>query len=170
MRTAMRALCPVFNTNRMVHQYVVEAYCPAEGRRARWRRTASAARARWHTGRRRCAGAWKGVRVARVEVGLPPESHVGTEVEVRAWMQAPGLAPEDLAAQVLLGKLSETRDIVEPEIVPMTYQETAPGDGMLFRANVPCKRSGAHGLTVRVLPRHEDLGHPHETGLIAWAG
>jgi hypothetical protein len=34
---------------------------------------------------------------------------------------------------------------------------------------IPCRTSGTHGLTVRVLPYHVDLGHPHETGLITWA-
>jgi hypothetical protein len=39
----------------------------------------------------------------------------------------------------------------------------------MFEVVVPCRTSGTQGLTVRVLPRHEDLGHPHETGLIVWA-
>jgi len=40
---------------------------------------------------------------------------------------------------------------------------------VLFTAAFPCTSSGTHGLTVRVVPHHEDLGHPHETGLIVWA-
>ena len=35
MRTAMTTLCPVFNTNRMVHEYVVTGYLRADERRAR---------------------------------------------------------------------------------------------------------------------------------------
>ena len=51
----------------------------------------------------------------------------------------------------------------------MENQGAIAGDGVLFRAVIPCRTSGTHGLTVRVLPHHEDLGHPHETGLIVWA-
>jgi hypothetical protein len=38
-----------------------------------------------------------------------------------------------------------------------------------YAAQVPCKGSGMQGFTVRVLPFHEDVGHPHETRLIIWA-
>jgi hypothetical protein len=89
---------------------------------------------------------------------------------VRAWIRTGALTPDDIVPQVYLGKLHEGRDIVEPEIVPMEMQgATAGGDGLLFRAVIPCRTSGTHGLTVRVLPHHVDLGNPHATGLIAWA-
>ena len=169
MRSAMGGLCPVFNTNRMVHQYVAERYAPASARRQHleedgYRRARELAR--W---KEKVRGSWKGVRVGRVEVNLAGETHVGQEAVVRAWVQAPGLAAEDLAAQVFMGKLLESRDIVAPEIYPMTPQSGASGDGLLFQASIVCKRSGTQGLTVRVIPYHEALGHPHETGLIAWA-
>jgi len=48
-------------------------------------------------------------------------------------------------------------------------EESSLARGVLFGAVIPCRSSGTRGLTVRVLPHHEDLGHPHETGLIAWA-
>jgi len=31
-----------------------------------------------------------------------------------------------------------------------------------------CEKTGQHGLTVRVLPRHCDLADPYEMGLILW--
>ena len=100
-------------------------------------------------------------------IGAPVR--VGGELEVRAWIHTGMLAAGDLVPQVYLGRLHEGRVIVEPVIVPMENQGAIVGDGVLFRAVIPCRTSGTHGLTVRVLPHHEDLGHPHETGLIAWA-
>ena len=79
------------------------------------------------------------------------------------------LTAADVIPQVYLGRMHEGRDIVEPVIVPMENQGAIVGDGVLFRAVIPCRTSGTHGLTWRVLPHQEDLGHPHETGLIAWA-
>jgi starch phosphorylase len=169
MRTAITVLCPVFNTNRMVHEYVVKGYLPADERRARleeddFRRARELAR--W---KERVRKGWSGVQVVRVEITLPEHTHVGGEVDVRAWIRTGALAAADLVPQVYLGKLHDGRDIVEPDIVPMENQGATAADGMLFRAVIPCRTSGTHGLTVRVLPRHVDLGHPNETGLIAWA-
>jgi starch phosphorylase len=170
MRTAMTTLCPVFNTNRMVHEYVVNEYLRADQRRARLEANdfvRAKELARW---KERVRNGWPCVQVVRVEIILPEHTAVGGEVDVRAWIRTGTLGAADVIPQVYLGKLHEGRDIVEPEIVPMEMQGTTAGsDGLLFRAMIPCRTSGTHGLTVRVLPRHVDLGHPHETGLIAWA-
>jgi starch phosphorylase len=169
MRTAITTICPVFNTNRMVYEYVVNGYVRANERRARLEEDdfcRARALALW---KGRVRAGWPGVGVERVEITLPELTQVGGEVEVRAWIRTGSLTPADLIPQVYLGKLHDGRDIVEPEIVMMENQGTSAGDGLLFRAMVPCRTSGTHGLSVRILPHHEDLGHPHETGLIAWA-
>ncbi len=170
MKTAMGDLCPVFNTNRMVHQYVISSYCPAQDRRGKleqdgYRRARELAH--W---KERVRQAWGAVRVLRVEVALPEETLVGTEFEVKAWIETGPLAPADLSVQVYMGKLRERRDIVEPEAIEMIPGDGDPAGGRVFSVRIPCKTSGTQGLTVRVLPRHEDLGQVHETGLIAWAG
>jgi starch phosphorylase len=169
MRTAMTTLCPVFNTNRMVHEYVVNGYLRADERRARLEEDnfhRAGELARW---KERVRNGWPNVQVTRVEITLPQPTCVGGGVDVRAWICTGGLAAADLVPQVYLGKLHEGRDIVEPEIVVMENQGATDGDGVLFRAVIPCRTSGTHGLSVRVLPYHPDLGHPHETGLITWA-
>jgi len=169
MKSAMSNLCPVFNTNRMVHQYILQGYCPAQERRVHleaegYRRARELAR--WKEKVRR---AWSGVRIARVETALPEDLRVGNDVEVRAWVSPGGLLPGDLLVQTCIGKLQESREIVDPDIVPMTHQGSESGDGLLFLVRIPCRHSGTLGLSVRVLPWHGDLGHPHETGLVTWA-
>jgi glycogen phosphorylase len=169
MKTAMGDLCPVFNTNRMVHQYAVSAYFPAQERLARLEEDGcrrARELARWKD---RVRKAWRGVRVLRVEVVLPEDTRVGTHFEVKAWVETAGLDPADLAVQIYLGKLRESREIVGPEAVDMTLAGQDSSGGYVFSLRMPCRTSGTQGLTVRVLPRHEDVGRTHETGLIAWA-
>jgi starch phosphorylase len=169
MRTAMAGLCPVFNTNRMLHEYVAKGYTVAAERRRLleengFRRARELAA--WKDNVRK---GWPDVAVARVEVSLPEDTRVGKHVDVRAWIRTGSLSVADLVPQVYLGKLHEAHDIVEPDIRPMEQQGAADADGVLFHASIPCRTSGTYGLTVRVLPRHPDLGRPHEMGLIAWA-
>jgi starch phosphorylase len=168
MRSAMATLCPLYNTNRMVHDYVVHSYLPADERRAGLERDdfqRARSLARW---KERVAAGWPGVQVIRVETTLPEQTRVGSAIDVRAWIRTGALDAADVLPQVYLGKLHEGRDIVEAAIVPMEYQGIAAAE-VLFRAVIPCRTSGTIGLTVRVVPRHVDLAHPHETGLITWA-
>jgi starch phosphorylase len=103
-----------------------------------------------------------------VDVQLPQPARVGEAIDVRAVVRTGGLSPADLIPQVYVGRVSEDRDIVGAEVVPMSLEREEAGRAH-FRASVPCRTSGRHGLTVRVLPFHEDLAHPHETGLVVWA-
>lgn len=168
MRSAVTDLCPVFNTNRMVHQYVLYGYAPADARRARLedddcRR--GRALAAWKA---RVRQAWPQVGIDRVDVRLPQPPRVGQAIEVRAVVRTGGLAPADLIPQVYIGRVSEDRDILGADKVPMSLEREEAGRAQ-FIASVPCRTSGRHGLTVRVIPFHEDLAHPHETGLVVWA-
>ena len=168
MKSAMGELCPMFNTNRMVSQYTLEAYVPALGRRVRMEENKHARARKLAAWRDKVWQAWRNVKVVKVESELPEETCVGTTFKVRAWVQPGTLKAEDLAVQVYLGRMDENQQILPGDIVPMTFDGSVSGDGLLFRAEVPLKGSGTHGFTVRVLPYNEDLGRPHDTALIAW--
>jgi starch phosphorylase len=169
MKSAMGKLCPVFNTNRMVHDYTITAYRSVRERSTRLeanghRRARDLAR--W---RERVGQAWKGVQIVRVETKLPPATRVGAELEVRAWVRTGQLLPADLAVQVYIGKVDADRQIVNATTIPMAPEGEPGADGHLFTVCIPCRTSGTHGFTVRVIPHHADLAHPHATGLILWA-
>jgi len=181
MKSAMGELCPVFNTNRMVHDYTITAYRSAQERSARLEANGHRRARDLACWRDRVVQAWSGVQIVRVETELPPATTVGAELEVRAWVRTGLLVPDDLAVQVFIGKVNEDRQIVGATTVPMTPEGEPDGesdvesggqpgvDGTLFKACIPCRTSGTHGFTVRVIPRHQDLAHPHATGLILWA-
>jgi starch phosphorylase len=169
MRSSIGHLCPVFNTNRMLHQYLVEGYLPAERRRARLEENDYARAknlARW---KQQVRAGWPQVRIVRTDVSLPPSARVGDRIDVRAWIETGRLAPTDMTPQIQAGRLLESRDIIDPVLTPMVLQEARPGEPALFSGSFECQASGTVGLTVRVVPAHEDLAHPHETGLIVWA-
>jgi starch phosphorylase len=168
MRSAMGELCPVYNTNRMVCDYAERAYAPAAARLARLEEDGHRRAKDLAAWRDRVRRAFKDVRVVRVEADLPEETRVGASFSVRAWVQAGPLQPSDLDVQVYLGRIDENQEIVEGAFEPMAPEGPAAGDGVLYAATIPCRSSGTHGFTVRVLPRHADLARPHDTGLIAW--
>jgi starch phosphorylase len=169
MKSELFELCPVFNTNRMVHAYTMEAYLPGVERRERLQaddcrrvRVLSAWRARVRKG-------WDKVRIVRVETDRPDDLRVGQEVAIRIWVDPGQLSADDFAVQVYMGKLDENRIIVGGEVVPVNYEMQSTDEGLLFQGRVPCRSSGTHGLTVRLIPEHEDLPHIHCTALIRWA-
>ena len=170
MKASVAELCCTFNTHRMVREYTERFYLKAE---AQFKQLAAdrAARARalaaWKA---RIRQSWPAVRVDGIEACLPDQISVASEFSARVWIQLGSLTPEDVAVQIYAGRVNAAGEIVEPETVAM--HPAGPGEAgrYLFEVTgVPCKKSGLHGCTVRVLPHHPDLATPFLPGLIAWA-
>src|SRR5262249_47253050 len=168
MKRAMSTICPVFNTSRMVQEYVERCYWPADRRfttlAADHLRKANDL-ARW---RQRLLQGWSQVRVEGVEAqGLDP-MHVGAELAVRARVNLGGFAPDDAEVQLFHGVVDSRGEIPNPRTVRMNHNGTKDGSVWIFQGSIPCRASGQHGYAVRVLPRHPDLANLFEPGLLCW--
>jgi starch phosphorylase len=170
MKSAMQDLCPLFNTNRMVHQYLMEAYRPALEMRDRLESEDFGRARRLAAWRRKIVEAWKEIRLLRTETPLPRDLRVGDEFEARVWVDPGPLSAADLSVQIYLGRVDENQEILGGETFSMAAEGETGRDGLLFRGAVPCRSSGTQGLTFRILPHHEDLPRAHCMALIHWAG
>ncbi len=167
------ALTPTFSTGRMVAEYMERAYWPAI-QRAESLTSHSMARAaelaRW---RRQMHQGWNQIRVESTEkLGADP-MHVGNDLEVKARIYLGAFKPDDVEVQLFHGLLDSLGDIPSPHTVTMS-SNGAPVQGKdgqplwIYQGIIPCQSSGQHGYAVRVLPRHPDLAHPFEPGLLCW--
>ena len=85
-------------------------------------------------------------------------------------MQLGGLQPADVAVELYLGPLHAAREIEDAAAIPMQEVDShAEGGEYLFAVEASCARSGLHGYTIRVRPKHPDLGVTVLPGLICWA-
>jgi starch phosphorylase len=168
MKRSISTACPVFNTNRMVQEYVEKCYGPSAerydalsgdnlkkaGELARWRRGV--------------AQGWPQVRVEQVESNGADPLRVGGELEVKARVNLGGLSPDDVEVQLFHGAVDSLGEIPNPGTVAMSHNGAHDGTTWLFKGTLPCRSSGQHGFAVRVLPRHRDLSNPFEPGLVCW--
>jgi starch phosphorylase len=69
--------------------------------------------------------------------------------------------------QLCYGVLDAMGEIAEPKVLPLAPTGTANGT-VAFAAEVPCRASGQFGFSVRVLPKHTNLPHSFEPGLVTW--
>jgi starch phosphorylase len=169
MKRSISSCCPIFNTNRMVQEYVEKCYWPSAQRYAMLSADGLRKAAQLAQWRRRLAQAWSSVRVEGVEAhGADPMS-VGGQLEVRARVHLGGLSPDDVEVQLFHGHVDSFGDIPNPRTMPMSHNGKAEANGAWsFQGTIPCRTSGQHGYAVRVLPKHADLGNPFEPGLLTW--
>jgi starch phosphorylase len=169
MKQAISTICPFFNTNRMVQEYVEKCYWPSSQRTAQLSADnlkRAGQLAQWRKGLLR---GWGQVRVEGVEADGADPMHVGTELRVKARVHLGGLAPDDVEVQLFHGVVDSLGEIPSPRTVAMSHNG-APKDGSawVYSGVIPCRSSGQHGFAVRVLPKNADLANPFEPGLVCW--
>ena len=169
MKANLRSVCPVFNTNRMVQEYAERLYLPALGRARKLGANALAdarALAAWQKSLR---SRWHAIKVISTELDTRGQFTVGDELAVRAEIDLGEISPDDVSVEVYEGDVDAQRHIQNPTVVPLACEGRGGDGAWRYAGSIPCRGAGRHGCILRILPRHPDLGNPHDTGLILWA-
>jgi starch phosphorylase len=95
------------------------------------------------------------------------------ELTISALVNLGELKPEDVYVQIYYGSLDSRSQLIAGEALNMNFCRTLNGsNGEVmheFCATVTYNTTGKRGLSVRVIPQHQDLADPFQTGLITWA-
>jgi starch phosphorylase len=113
---------------------------------------------------------WSKISIELVQSGPAKDLQVSANFSVQAKVQLSQLKPEDVSMELYLGQVNSEGEIVEGKCIPMQSIREDGEATYLYQANdVMCERSGKHGYTIRVIPRHSDLIEPFLPELILWA-
>ncbi len=181
VRNSIKWIAPRFNTHRMVAEYTRRFYSPAA---TKWQHltadeeSGAKAFASWKANMRE---AWPelSVKDVLIEVNNGERSEesdrkqrqvkVGSTLSVRALVELGKVNPDDVSVELYHGPLNTWGEIKDGSAVRMDHEEASQQEGEhWFAGLVPCKRTGQHGVAVRVLPRHPDMANPYDLGLILW--
>jgi len=167
VRHTLATLGPKVQSDRMVTDYVEELYVPAtvagralDGPEFTGARELAAFK-------KRVGDAWSAVRVDHVDSsGLGEVAQVGSTLHVQAYVSLGELRPEEVAVQVVYGKVSENDDLDEFSVAELSHAQSFEGGRHEFAGEVTLESSGAFGYTVRIVPQHPALASTAETGLV----
>jgi len=161
MKNSMRQLLPVFNTNRMVHEYMERFYLPSAQHYRELTRDNLArglAAVRW---KERVRKNWSDVRVLEVDSGNVESIEAGTSLKVRCRVALGKLKPEDVEVQLYFGSLDSNREIASGAVASMRSINVEDGT-YFYEGEMRCNTSGLVGYMVRVMPHHPDVRSPNE--------
>ena len=115
MKRSMMTLCPVFNTSRMVAEYLTTCYLPSAQRFMRLtgdNLQKANALAQW---RQTLQRGWGQVKVEGVEVNGADPMQVGGELPVKVRVNLGRFSPEDVEVQLFHGLVDSLGDIPRPQ-------------------------------------------------------
>jgi starch phosphorylase len=166
VRHTLKSLGPKVLADRMVRTYVNKLYTPSahSSRILNGDYAGAQALADW---KHRIEEDWPGVRVDHVETGgVTDAPELGETLTVRAFVSLGELTPDDVAVQVVYGRIKHEDDLLESTTEPLHLAETYEGGRHRYEGQVSLSTTGPFGYTVRVLPRNEHLASYAEIGLV----
>jgi glycogen phosphorylase len=168
MKTSIAKLCPEFNMHRMVKQYAEMYYLVVHGRYLNLSAEESARARHLSSWLNKVEAAWPSLRVNTIKREAS-EISLGEQVLVSARVALNDLTPEDVAVQVVSGSIDASGEITNPVTIPMQPSGRDGSGSQLFEAVLkPSAKTGLHGYSVRVLPKHPDLITSFLPGLVTW--
>ncbi len=166
VKQSMKSLCPIFNTNRMVEEYMRLSYEPSYRRVQALLANGGEPLRQFVQWKAREFKAWSHLRVEATETSSTDRLMVGDRLIVKSRIQLAGLTPEDVEVQIYHGVVDAMDTIQQPAITQMSPQMKLDHGAYLYSGEFVCSKTGQYGFIVRVLPKHPLLNSPYATGLV----
>ncbi|MBZ5687254.1 MAG: alpha-glucan family phosphorylase [Acidobacteriia bacterium] len=168
MKTSIAKLCPEFNMHRMVKQYAEAYYKVTHTRYLTLNGEDSARVRRLSNWLAKVDAAWPALRLDPVPNAVS-EIRLGDQIQLSARVTLNDLTPEDVLVQVVAGSIDAAGAIMNPVTISM-QPSGRDGSAEVFQAALrPSTKTGLHGYSIRILPKHPDLISAVLPGLITWA-
>lgn len=169
MKDAIRLNCPRFNTARMVGEYASRAYFVASDSYRKMtvnQYNPAKEMAQWKA---KLMEHWYEMKIEDVDISESADIQVNQTIVVKAKLNLAALTPADVQVELYQGPVDANGEIINGVPVVMEHQGQDQKNHSIYTANIAYDSSGLQGLSLRVVPRHDNLNNPHNLGLLLWA-
>jgi starch phosphorylase len=169
MKASMRRLCPIFNTHRMLEDYVDGFYVPAAVLHQKMQHERNQTAESFAEWKQKVQRHWTEVRIQelKLEDGRA-EIPVGKAMPIQARIGLGQLEPGDVSVDLYYGPMDGDGDLVSALTESMALDGASGEGGHVYRVTVPFKESGKFGFMLRIMPEHPLLVHSADMGLVVW--
>ncbi|MDO8414528.1 MAG: alpha-glucan family phosphorylase [Gallionellaceae bacterium] len=167
-KRSIATLLPIFNSTRMVGEYVVNCYLPATRQHRKYSAQNFIGAQKIAAWKNNVRQAWPGVTLRRLD--MPKYSITFREdVQIKVSVNLNGLQPEDVVVEMLLSHQASKEQLQQALRHPFSAQEVNKGTGeVIFTLQLTPQLCGKLEYRIRIYPRHEMLTHPLEMGFMRW--
>jgi starch phosphorylase len=159
MKRSIRTICPVFNSHRMVSEYVETCYVPAAKASSELRVDSFAALRGMVAWKKKMENDWNRIAIRKVEILDETLAKKGKPVEVIVSVDTAGHNPNEVKAELLHGPIDLWENFKECQVTRLTPDLSRPGTdgGIIFSGLMPLTYTGLYGYMVRLTPEHPNL-------------
>jgi starch phosphorylase len=165
-KNSMATILPRYNATRMLEEYAGNFYGSASRQGRRYAADGFSGAKLIASWKARVRAAWPRVSARRVDQAAR-RVEFGSAVKIEVAVQLSGLAPQDIAVELLLGRrFRDEAEVVSQHLAPVG--EPAASGEQMYAIDLKPEMCGKLEYRIRAYPRHELLTHRFEMGLMYW--
>jgi starch phosphorylase len=168
MKRSIQTNCPVFNSHRMVSEYIETAYVPAARSSLHLQADNYTLLKEMVAWKRKIGQDWEKIAVKNVQVLNHTEAVKGKAVGVEVILNTAGHSPQEFKVELLHGPIDLWENFKIRHITRLNADASRPlanGD-VLFAGSIPLSHTGLYGYVVRITPDHPNLPFSHSFDLV----
>ncbi|MDY6934125.1 MAG: alpha-glucan family phosphorylase [Spirochaetota bacterium] len=169
IKESMKSICPTYNTNRMVREYIENFYINAHNNFKLLSDNDFNETKKYSLWKDKINKVWKNIKIKDLNIKEAKSIIVGSEMKIEAIIDISVLETKDVIVELYNGSLNSKGDIEEGSALSMTLVKHLDKSTYLYEGSIPCQKTGQFGFTVRVVPNHQRMIGIYEPGLITWA-
>ncbi|MDR3604020.1 MAG: alpha-glucan family phosphorylase [Syntrophaceae bacterium] len=168
VKRSLSTICPVFNSHRMVTDYVESSYVPCATNFKKLSESNYALLRELVAWKKGIANDWDKLSVKDVHVSNDTERLKGKSIEFQVRIETAGHQPDELNVELLHGPIDlwenfKVRNITR--LYPAKDVESS-GSAFIFKGEIPLTVTGMYGYGVRVTPQFPGLPSLEDLDLI----
>ncbi|HTY23440.1 MAG TPA: alpha-glucan family phosphorylase [Desulfomonilaceae bacterium] len=168
MKQSIRTICPVFNSHRMVSEYVEDCYLPSARSSLELSANDYAPLKEMVAWKKEIRRDWDKIIVRHVEISDEVNAMKGKHVEVIVGVDTAGHSPDEIKVELLHGPIDlweNFKECLVAQLTPAVQKPPASGE-VLFSGLISLTYTGLYGYVVRVTPQHPNLASSHRFELV----
>ena len=167
MKWSIKTVGGVYNTSRMLVDYLNKFYVPQMNRLARISNDVEGVNnyLEWE---KELKSKWPLIKITPTTDLEELAVNAGNNLEMSCKVFLNGIAPECVTVEVYCGRLDETGKMINSLYSEMSVAGETNESEYEYKTNLCIDEGGNYGYTFRVLPKHELLINKHDLSLCKW--
>jgi starch phosphorylase len=159
MKRSITTICPVFNSHRMVSDYIETAYLPADNASRELSAGNYAVLRDFVAWKKKIERDWPRIAIKKVEVRDEEEAVKGRDLEINVLVDTVGHSPDELSVELLHGPVDLWDNFIVKHVTRLTTADSPPemNGEVLFSGFIPISHTGQYGYVVQITPNHPNL-------------
>jgi glycogen phosphorylase len=168
MKRCITTICPVFNSHRMVSDYIETAYVPANSASTELSGGNYAVVKDMVAWKKKTEHDWPKISIKSVAIRDGVEAVKGRDVEVNVIVDTAGHRPTELNVELLHGPVDLWDNFIVRHVTQLTADESGPETNgeVLFSGFVPLSHAGQYGYVVQITPNNPNLAFSHKFDVV----